>query len=268
MIRFPQQPQRLVRPRQYWIDKGLVYADDGRNNIWQNTKGYHGRTATKGTPKITSGKYGFSLGFGSTLGGGTTDRIDGGTIIKTNKARSIVSFHYALSSGGNTIGRIFQPLGTSALDVGDESMYVGGTSTKIYYNNVSSTGGGNWYLAGIQPLNQWVCYGITHDKTIGVTPQIFENGVLQTTGVSSASSGSYSTTSYTITRGNRSTDDARNFDGIFGPFYMFDGLLTKEDHLTLYNNPWDLYEVPPKMPLAVISAPAIGTNRQYSAVFG
>jgi len=237
------------QPADYWINRGLVYLVESNGVIWTR-KGRASRIIGSGGPKLAPTKLGMAMGFGTTYGTGTTDRIDGQTLARSAGFRSIVSFSYAVGTGGGGFGRISQPTGTTGAAADDEAWYINGTTSKFQYNRQNSAGtGGAWHIAGAAVTGAWKCYGVTHDQTaVGNTPALYEDGKLATTTVINASTVSYSVAAYTPTFGNRSTDSARGWDGLLGPQIIFDhpyAGLTAAEHKWLFEDPARIYETPP-----------------------
>lgn len=237
------------QPSDYWISRGLVYLVESNGVIWTR-KGRASRIIGSGGPKLVPTKFGMAMGYGTTAGTGATDRANGQPLARSAGFRSIVSFSYAVSTGGGGFGRISQPTGTTGAGANDESFYINGTTSKFQYNRINSAGtGGAWHIAGAAVTGAWKCYGVTHDQTaVGNTPAMYEDGLLATTTVITASTGAYSVATYTPTFGNRSTDNARGWDGWHGPQIIFDhpyAGLTAAEHKWLFEDPARIYETPP-----------------------
>lgn len=259
------------QPSDYWISRGLVYLVESNGVIWTR-KGRASRIIGSGGPKLVPTKLGQAMGFGTTYGTGTTDRIDGQLLARSAGFRSIVSFSYAVSTGGGSFGRISQPSGTIGAGADDESFYINGTTSKFQYNRVNTAGtGGVWHIAGAAVTGAWKCYGVTHDQTaVGNTPAMYEDGLLATTTVITASTGAYSVATYTPTFGNRSTDNARGWDGLLGPQIIFDHQyagLTAAEHKWLSEDPARIYETPPTR-VNWYAQVAAGTHATSGALVG
>lgn len=235
------QPQRPVSIKKYWLDRGLVYAHFGNGLYWTKAKGWQTHTSRNGPPKVVSSKYGLAQGFGSTFGTGASDYITAPVLPSTsNGLRSLVAFCYPNGTGGGGLGRFFQQ-GTSAI-LG-EALFCAASYEFTYARSYNSAANiGQWGIAGTTPTGQWVCYGISHDQTVtGTNPTLYKNGALATTTTAGASTGSYDTVNSAVYLGGRS-DGIRGWDGLEGPFLVFESLLTAVEHSTLANDPFQIAE--------------------------
>ena len=178
-LAYTRQPPHGTLPHPYWIARGLVYADNGGGAFWTKS-GNSPRSGFSGGPLLRASQYGISTGYGATLGSGTTDRTGTPAVISTSVTyRSIVSFSYALSTGGGTFGRIFQPNGTTAVSPDDEAMYLpGATAREFLYNRCDNASLGQWAAGDtFTVLNRWRCYGVSRDQTnVSNAPLMYING--------------------------------------------------------------------------------------------
>jgi hypothetical protein len=247
MASLPNYPAPI---RQEWIDRGLTFLSLGNGLFWTKDRGWTGAALHNGGPKKPAGKFGQSTGFGTTYGTGTSDRVDGPAFTTSVGFRSVVAFCYAQGFGGNGSGRIFQAAGTTGVVAQDESMFVSNASTReMTYTHIATSTVGQWFIQGSGTgieLNAWNCYSLTHDcRTSGNTPVGYKNGRSATVGVVSASTGSYVRTTAVMNIGNRSTDNARGFDGMHGPLMLFDhpdSGLTAQEHSILARDPSALFQ--------------------------
>lgn len=248
------QPQEAVGPDQRWIDRGLVYADDGRGSFWTPATGVVPATIQAGRPKATAGIYGISQGFGSALGFGTSDTLVTGTIPRTAKARSYISFQYTNGGGAGGGGRIAENSAATATE-----MLASQSDGFLHYFVATSGAAGQYKVAGGLPLGSWTCVGISHDKTsVPILPVGYVNGAAAAVSTVTSATGSYTTTAYQLTRGNRTSDNGRVWDGILGPIYVFESLLLASEHQELASNPWQLFA--PRSIRVPVSSASSGTS--------
>ncbi len=234
------QPQGQGNISQKWRDRGLVFLSLGNGRYWSKDKGWQGIGTVAGSPKNTTGRLGVSKGFGSTLGTGTTDRIDAGKRpASTALARSIVAHVYFNGAGGGSLGRVFQDSAGTGVDNGDDAVwYFSGT---LSYVRRSSGGTGQWRSSSLP--TGWSCTGISLDESAtGTTPAFYVDGVSSAAIAYASTSGSYINVGTNLTWGNRSSDNARNWDGLIGPVAFFDALLTANEHRSLAANIWQIFE--------------------------
>ena len=236
-------PNSPVPLSPYWLKRGLVYVSLGNGLFWTKDKGWTGTALYNGTPKRRPGKFGTSLGFGTSHGTGTTDRVDGPPFSTTVGFRSFVSFVYAVSAGGGGFGRVFQR-NVSGLTQEDLFYASNAASEEMRYARYATTAAGSWaWVAagtGIE-LNKWNCYGLTHDqRATGNTPSLYKNGGAADVSVLGASTGTYTVVTNTLSLGNRSQDNVRAWDGSIGPLFLFDHPdqgLTEKEHAELNADP-------------------------------
>ena len=241
-----RQPGRPVGPSQYWIGRGLQFLSLGNGLMWSIGKGWQTEATKAGDPKYVATPQGIARGFGATTGTGATDRIDGPSIKLATGFRSIVDFSFANTAGGATIGRIFQNAGGVGSNAGDESFFPDGrgpTYERTYNRNTAAIVG-QWSISGTPVFGVEVCYAMSHDqRTTGLTPVFYKNGVRVSTFVNAASTGSYPQGNISLDIGNRSTDGARNWDGWHSILAIFDHPsegLTDAEVASLYADRWQI----------------------------
>lgn len=236
------QPQTPVDIDPRWLARGLTFLNLGNGRYWQKNKGWMGTGTIAGTPKNVAGKMGVSKGFGATLGTGTTDRIDAGYVpIQQAPYRSIVAHIYANSSGGGGLGRVFQDVSGTGLTAGDDNVWFQTGGIYMAYTRRASGTNGQWTPTIAQPLGRWSSFGVSHDQTsIGSSPVLYVDGISGAISTATSTSGTYTAVGTTLSWGNRSSDSARNWDGLLGPTAFFDCLLTAQEHVSLSANIWQL----------------------------
>lgn len=255
-----------LKIKPYWIQRGLVMVNLGSGYFWARRQRWVGQMASAGGPVKRPQPIGIVTGFGSTLGGGTTDRVGGPEIFTTNQFRSIVFWSYARGLGGSSNGRFFTTRGSAGGSAHTETVAVSTVAGReldyIKVTSTASVGQWGWPGAGTGPeLSVWKSYGLTHDQSsILTTPLMYINGQPVTTVVASApASGVNAVTAYIIDFGNRSTDNARVWDGLQGPCFIFDGPLglSAQEHAILGANPMALFEMPEDDVIAIPSGVVI-----------
>jgi hypothetical protein len=245
-------PQGPTPIKPYWINRGLVLVSLGNGYFWTVTQRWQGIAGLSGGPKKRGNPLGLVTGFSTTYGTGTTDRVDGPVFSPSIQHRSLVFWLYALGTGGNTNGRVFNGAGQDGISAGNESLYVNAVvGSELTYNRRNSSTTGQWRLDGSGTgveLNKTNSYGLSMDQSvIGTTaPFMYKNGIAGSVTTVSATSGTLLSTPAAINIGNRSTDNLRVFDGFLGPLYMFDhpsAALTAEEHAILGRNPNALFDM-------------------------
>lgn len=225
-------------PNAKWRAKGLVAVFLGNRCVWSAQAGARPLAPTGG-PKLVAGKFGPAVGFGSTYGGGTTDRLDGGILPRPSSGwRSIVSHYYANGTGGGGFGRVFMENSSTPT----EMVYV--NSSRMTYYMYANASVGQWD-APISSLatGRWQSFGVTHDqRTMGNVPTEYLDGTSVSVVVQSNSSGVYNSAAFSPVFGNRPSDSARCWDGLIGPVLFFDGALTDADHAALDRNPLQVFD--------------------------
>lgn len=235
------QPQQASQINPYWLAKGLTFADYGNGIVWTKEAGNNVPASDTGT-RSSGGKYGVSTGYGTTAGVATTDIQTSAFCTITNRALSIIAFGNAKTSGGASGGRIFQPIADAGNASATAMYFISGNA--FVFNRFASGGVGAWVVAGSPILGRWVSYGVTHNPqgVVATFPSLYIDGVPQTVASTFTPTGTYlASQKFQITRGNRSTDSARNWDGYLGPLFIFNGVLTDADHASLTANPWQIF---------------------------
>lgn len=228
-------------PNAKWLAKGLTHVFIGNKCVWSAFAGARPMAPTGG-PKLVAGKFGPAVGFGSTYGSGTTDRLDGGVLPRPASGwRSIVAHYYANGTGGGGLARIFQDVSGSGVQAGEEIQAV--TGPFMLYGLYATGAYGAWYTSVGLATGRWQSFGVTHDqRTVNVTPSLWMDGAVTTAQLSQAASGSYQTTPCNMVFGNRPSDSARCWDGLIGPVLIFDGALTNADHAVLDRDPLQVFD--------------------------
>ena len=225
----------------YWLRRGLqMVVDNGRVVFNREVQKLQPTTVTGG-PKSQVSKFGRAMGFGTTYGLGTTDALAGSTLAppKTGK-RSIVAELNPKTSGGGTLGRVFQDASGSGLARG-ESFYLNAATGIVYAIFVTNAGSASqWPIPTPPALDTWSVVGFSVEfVTSAVTPGYgYINGKFVASGNNIAVAGTLPGTNPTtdLVLGNRASDGIRGWDGMQGLILIFDGFLEAKDHARLAMN--------------------------------
>lgn len=230
-----KQPQFPINIDPQWLSRGLIFLNLGNGLFWTKTAGWNTAKTLVASPTRRAGKYGLGTAFS------LTNRMDAPAITTSVGFRSIVASYKPTTAGGGNLGRVFQDLGGS---IANEAVFIN-TSAICYYVAHGSGTDGQWTAGTAFTAGSWQTFGLTHDQTAtGNTPSFYIDGASSGITVNSTTTGTYAATSYTPTIGNRSSDNARGFNGDIGPIAIFDhptNGLTAAEHRELYENIWQLF---------------------------
>jgi hypothetical protein len=164
-----------------------------------------------------------ALGFGSTEGSGSGDRVTTAfTAHATQRSYGVWAYR---SDGGSSIGRFFDKR-TSSSQV--ELLHHDTSANVIVYERDYTIHRGRW-IAAINPVNEWVHIGVSYDA--GDTANdatIYFNGVSQVVTEFDAPAGSPLTNPDPYCVGNRG-DGGRTYSGRLAEFAVWDRILTAEE---------------------------------------
>lgn len=191
-----------------------------------------------GTKKAI-GRPGTGLGFGSTDGAGTTDKlVDSGVLSAT--ARSILILAKLNGFGGGGFGRFFE--NSSA---GNELFYVNSSLGLVYWRQFSGgqrTANSTTAASVSDTFGKVTAYSVSFDASNPANqPELYINGVRQAyksadeipTGTQNSYTGACI--------GNRATDSARCCDGTIYVARVIDRVLAAKEHAEFYANPWRVF---------------------------
>lgn len=167
-------------------------------------------------------------GFGTTLGAATTDNIVT-TLTSHATLRSFAFWANRNAAGGSSLGRVFDKR-TAGAQV--ELVFNNEGSTRYEYNR-QWTGNGQWSWAR-PATSTWTHTVVTYDA--GATtnnPIVYVNGSLVTVTTVAAPTGTLTTNTDAYVLGNRSNDNARNWDGSLAWFGVWDVILDAVDAAAL-----------------------------------
>jgi hypothetical protein len=166
-------------------------------------------------------------GFGTTLGSGSTDRIET-TLTTKPTQRSYHIWANINGQGGASNGRMFQA-------AGDYSLVLLGTGI-ITYQRKWSTTDGLWHIT--QPAaSTWFGLGVSYNAGLagdetGNEPLMYVNGISQTITEDSNPNGTLGTTTGAYSIGNDG-GGIRNWDGMLAEFAVWDALLDAAEFAAL-----------------------------------
>jgi hypothetical protein len=214
------------------LAQGLAYASlDGLVDLVRRGVGSRTGTAPAATPHL-----GRVRGYGSTLGAGTTDGMR--TTLTTHATqRSYLLWANRRGAGGGSTGRMFDKhTGTSQVEV----FYI--ASGTYRYNRAWSTNPGEWTMTITPGTGEWTQLGVTYDASSDANHALmYADGIPKTVSRNSTPSGTVQTNVDAYVLGNRQSDNARVWDGLLGPFLVWDRILTPVEYVQLYDpsTRWD-----------------------------
>lgn len=179
-----------------------------------------------------------SRGFGATFGVNTTD------IIKTafarhSQKRTYSVWTYRNNYGGSGIGRMFDKGGGANQTV---LMYAVETGSTYRFEQKWDGVIGSWAVAA-PSTNIWHHIAVTYDSgSVSNDPIMYVDGVSGSVTEMDTPSGALGTSAIPFEIGNRSSDSARNWDGMLSDFAIWDEILTPNEIrlLALSVSPWDI----------------------------
>lgn len=241
MILLPwnRQPKGGIAPRIDWsnpITNGLVYADPGQ--FGRNLVTGQQSSALTGT-KVQGSVSGLVRGFGSTFGTGSTDANV--TSLTTNAThRTYIARAMRNGAGGGGLGRILDKRTGGAQS---ELIFWSNGISQLQYGRVYTTTNGQWdFPVGTLPVGTPQVIGISYDSGSTTNdPVFYVNGARQTLTESSAPSGTPVGNSDAYVIGNRTNDNARNWDGWIGEVLIWDRILSPAEVLLVSQNPWQIF---------------------------
>lgn len=249
LLPWGSQPQEVVQPAERWINRGLAYCDTLGNGVPRNAvTGALGAVVGAKTRPVPHGK---ALGFGATLGTGTTDSA---TTTLTSHAVRRTYIARIIRNGPGSNGRVFDKLVSSSQV---ELLYYANTADQWRFSRGFSGGTSEWSIS--TGLNTGVSQvlAVTYDSGSSANnPLIYLQGEPQTVTVQARASGSALTTSDPYVLGNRLSDSARCIDGSISDFAVFDDLLAPAEIMELSTDLSLLWE-PQRIFVPVAAAPAL-----------
>lgn len=163
-----------------------------------------------------------AYGFGSTLGTGTTDRIQTGVSVGWPTLATLLVAAYRNGAGGANVGTIMQHAGAVHYFRNNESL------SAMQFNVVFTGGGQNNTWTFARPATGgWHRFAITYDaNSVSNDPTAYLDGSSQTVTNIARASVNLNTTSGTLGLGNRASDNAVVWDGMVGPFALYNRILS------------------------------------------
>lgn len=247
-MRYTQPQKGPFKPSTYWLNRGLEMVFLGGRVVWNRDPAAVDIVSVgAGTPKTIVAKSGLVQGFGTTYGTGTSDYLKGPKLSPPKSGfRSIVAHAYAKTTGGGTLGRMFQDVSGSGLEKG-ESLYLSTSSDIVYamYAASSSTSR-TWNFTMTAPLNRWAVFGVTIPISASgaTTGRVFLDGVYKNSATNAGATSLTTNVPTNLAIGNRplAPGNERCWDGMLGCILFFDGYLSDLDHQRLAANPWQVFD--------------------------
>lgn len=234
--RFNYQAPFGAQISQRALNRGLVWLFLGNGLFWSKDYGWSAGTRS-GAPGQVASRSGLAKGFG-TLAVANTAYLNGPNLALTQNFLSIVTIYNAISTGGNALGRLFQPVvgtGTTGMAMFTSVGY------KMTISREGALGQNQWGILGTLVTGQPQGFGVTMDQSVALNaPILYENGILASTSAASTPGGAYTTGTIGVTVGNRASDGARYWDGSIELEAIFDNEnngLTAAEHLEIYTAP-------------------------------
>lgn len=194
-----------------------------------------------------------SRGFGSALGGGTTDRIQTGLTTALSGKITIVARINRNGTGGNGLGRILDQ--NSSVGASNTLLFCGVTGI-LEFGSGFSTQAGIW-AAAATTTNVWAHAAVTYDgSSTANAPIIYYNGVPQTVVNTQAAVGTQGTTAANVNIGNRA-DGGRNWDGLIAEMMIWNDILTSSEINALFLG---ISKLPLRRSQQLLYCPLFGTQ--------
>jgi hypothetical protein len=171
-----------------------------------------------------------SIGFGTTFGVGSTDRIVNSSFSMPTSTFTFSAMVNRNGGGGGTFGRVWE-VGTSGFHLFFNTAAVA-WAVAITYDGVTKNWNVDTPAQYDTPGDFWFHVGITFDRnTTGQVPTMWVGGTKYTslTPASNGSAGSFGS----LCIGNRTSDNARNFDGKIMEFGVWNRILTDDEMIGL-----------------------------------
>lgn len=229
-------PINNKRVKQPPISVAIDYSNPLCKDLVFEDAGYFSTYLTVGTRSRVT-KEGIFRGFGSVLGSGSTDSIDTGFSAHAVK-RTYLTIVNRNGSGGGGLGRILEKR-TGATQ--SELLFVD-SSNFLIYGRVFTGSPGQWAVSGFQN-NTFNVVAVAFDSSsVSNVPDMYLNGIKQTIITQGSPSGSPLDVTDNYIVGNRKNDNARNFDGLIGPVFIWNRILSESEIATISSNPWQLFK--------------------------
>jgi hypothetical protein len=213
--------------RQHSLNRGLLawwlaLPNWNRGYEWRDICGrYHGAFTNMDASSdwLTTYRTG---GLGAVDFDGTNDRVS--TTLGFSTPFSATAWIYPRTFGGSSKGRVFDA--GQVIWFLDNSGDAGAINTILLVANAVNTG--SITTSNVITTNTWQHVGVSYDPVAGIA-QHYVNGV--NIGSNTATPGTAATN---LQIGGRTSDNARNFDGMIDDVRVFDYLMTAEVFQQIY----------------------------------
>ena len=224
-----------------------------------------------GTPtgtKIRVGSAGVGTGF-NTDGVTTTDKVLTGVAGPGGSQRTLFALFNPKSLGGGSLGRLF-----CASNLADELyLYSASNAAVGYFRHTSGQRSLQFGLSSNVVFGKTMSLSISYDgSSLSNMPIGYVNGALATSSSGDAPISGGVLNPDNICIGNRPTDNARVFDGTIFLALRWNRILSPDEHMSLANNPWQIFEpytVFDNIPFPIVSGPTsytlIASGGSYTA---
>lgn len=162
-------------------------------------------------------------GYGTTLGGGTTDAIETGYDVNLVAPMSIAIKLNRHGLGGGSLGRAFEKRTTGAQVC---QFFNNSTDGHLKLRQERVTTPGEWDITTPPVADTWESYVIVYDPTSTLNdPTFYKDGATAAFTETSTPNGVPLTNTDRWVLGNRKNDSIRNWDGLLEHFAMWEGRL-------------------------------------------
>jgi len=229
LLPWDAQPQEAVRPSDQFDGLSTLVTLWGLRDAARSES-----VAVTGT-RLTVTRWGLARGFGSTLGGGTTDRVQ--TSATARQRQTFVVVGVRNGPGGGGYGRYFQS-GTTGI-APCEVLFNSNEGTTVFQRLSGNIARFTWAYPDIGvPF----CTVISYDASAaGWKPTVATNGVAQSVTPTSPPTSAGGNVTGAIIVGNREAGD-RVWDGHWLLFAEIDRACSRSECIDLSANPWQLFE--------------------------
>lgn len=173
-----------------------------------------------------------SRGFGGTLGVGSTDAITTRCTSNGTGQRSYSMWFKRNGDGGGGAGRLWEKRTAGAqVDVCQA------TSVTLEFDRNRSGGVAAWKTTAAPSTGVWHHLVITYDaSSTSNAPIFYVDGIVAASSQVAAPVGTVNTNTDPYVIGNRTNDNARNWDGLLSGFTIWDNiLLSPSEVMAIYN---------------------------------
>lgn len=250
--RWTRQPQGAVEVD--WsnpLTRGLVICTHAGNNFREMVTNKPS-TITSATSAPT--KEGRAL-----MDSASTFSIE--TLISTDFGDAVTWFFLARpdGTGGGGLGRFIDKR-TAAVNTQVEVLYFNGALGQLFFDRISA-GGVNQSIytttSGMVAGNTYAVAARVGAFTSNADAALFVNGISRTLSTNTAGTVARATNAANYVLGNRTNDNARNFDGRMYCVYRWKRALSDGEIVSLSANPWQIFKPVTRTIGAVISGVTI-----------